>query len=205
MGDTLKANGATFDTTVSNLNEARAARPGQYTLFLYRNSEPFLSVPLPEGDSFDFSFPDLGSARYRLQVQRLVVGAASIEAVSSPIYLEPAPGEPPPPPGDCMTNLRGTDGDDRFTGTPESDSFRGGRGADRVKGSGGDDCLRGGGGRDRVRGGPGEDDLRGGPGADRIRAADGARDLVSCGRGKRDRARVDEMDRVGTSCETVSE
>ncbi|MDQ3729578.1 MAG: CehA/McbA family metallohydrolase [Actinomycetota bacterium] len=204
MGDTVEANGATFDATVKNLDEARAARPGQYTLFLYRNSQPFLSVPLPpSGDSFEFSFPDLGSARYRLQVQRLVAGTASIEAVSSPIYLEPAPGEPPPPPGDCTTNLRGTDGDDRFTGTPGSDSFRGGRGADRMKGAGGDDCLRGGGGRDRIGGGPGEDELRGGPGADRIRAADGAPDQVNCGRGKRDRARVDETDRVNTNCEKV--
>jgi len=207
MGDTIKADEATFNASVLNLNEARTARPGVYTLFLYRNGAPFLTVPLPAtGDRFDFSFPSLGAARYRLQVQRLVVGAASIEAVSSPIYLEPAEGEPPPPPPeDCARTVRGTAGADRFTGTPESDSFRGGRGPDEIKGKGANDCLRGGRGRDRVRGGPGSDLLLSGGGNDTVNAADGEADQVRCGTGRRDRVLHDELDAVAGSCEKSKE
>lgn len=210
MGDTIKADEATFNASVLNLNAARTARPGVYTLFLYRNGAPFLTVPLPgAGDRFDFSFPSLGPARYRLQVQRLVAGAASIEAVSSPIYNEPAESEPPPPPPpapeDCATTVRGTDGADRFAGTVGSDHFRGGRGADRIKGRSGDDCLYGGRGRDRLGGGSGEDVLRSGRGRDYVNAADGEADRVRCGKGRKDRARVDELDTVARSCERVRE
>jgi len=202
MGDTVKAAEVSFTAGVLNLNEAREARPGVYTLFLYRDGAPFLSVPLPQsGNSFDFSFPSLGPARYRLQVQRLIAGAASIEAVSSPIYVEPEDGDPPPPPADCATTIRGTAGDERFTGTPGSDSFRGRRGADRIKGGDGDDCLYGGRGRDRLVGGPGEDLLTGGGGADRVRAADGEADSIRCGTGRRDRVRFDTLDDVAPDCE----
>jgi len=202
MGDTVKADEVSFTAGVLNLNEARAARAGLYTLYLYRDGTPFLAVPLPQsGDGFEFSFPSLGPARYRLQVQRMASGAASIEAVSSPIYVEPEEGDPPPPAADCATTVRGTAGDDRFIGTDASDSFRGRRGADRIKGRGGDDCLYGGRGRDRLVGGAGEDLLRGGRGADRLRAVDGEADRLRCGPGRKDRARFDEFDSVARSCE----
>jgi hypothetical protein len=89
MGDTLRAEGAEFTARVLGLERAMAARPGAYTLFLIRNGLPFLAAPIPPGsDEFEFSFSGIGPARYRLQVQRLATGVASIEAVSSPIYLE---------------------------------------------------------------------------------------------------------------------
>jgi hypothetical protein len=204
MGDTVKAASAEFTAGVSNLNEARAARPGAYALVLYRNDASFLTVPLPpSGDDVEVSFPSLGFARYRLQVQRFASGAASIEAVSSPIYLEPAGEEPPPPPGRCSTTVRGTSGSDQFMGTRGSDSFRGKGGADRATGKAGQDCLNGGRGPDWIAGGPGEDSLRGGRGRDRVNSADGEADRVVCGAGRADRARVDQLDDVSRSCDRI--
>jgi hypothetical protein len=93
MGDTVHADPTevvTFNAKVLNMDEARAARPGDYELFILRNGLPYLAVPIPPiGDEFEFPFPSAGPpARYRLQVQR----NTSIEAVSSPIYVEPLDG-----------------------------------------------------------------------------------------------------------------
>lgn len=204
MGDTLEGDSAAFHARVSNLDEARAARTGQYTLFVFRNGEPFLGVPIPAGDSFEFSFPSVGSARYRLQVQRLLNGAASIEAVSSPIYLEPDENGPPPPPGgDCEVTVKGTNGDDSFDGTDESDAFRGKGGADRIDGRGANDCLFGGRGRDVIKGSAGEDILVGGGASDRIHSRDGEPDEVRCGQGRRDRVKADAIDSIAAGCERV--
>ena len=205
MGDTVQTDQATLRANVLNLDRAQAARPGSYTLFLYRNRMPLLAIPIPTGqEKFEYSFPSLGPARYRLQVQRLVSGVASIEAVSSPIYIEPAGGPPTGSPEEnCTLVVRGTASDDTFRGTSESDAFRGRRGADKVLGRGGDDCLSGGRNRDRLRGGPGADKLRGGGGSDRIQSLDGSRDVVRCGTGRRDRASVDPVDRVAGNCERV--
>jgi hypothetical protein len=93
MGDTVHA-GPTdmvnFNAKVLNLDEARVARPGDYELFVLRNGLPYLTVPIPPiGDEFELPFASVGPpARYRLQVQR----GSSIEAVSSPIYVEPLDG-----------------------------------------------------------------------------------------------------------------
>jgi Ca2+-binding RTX toxin-like protein len=203
IGDTLQsATGfsATFTATVQNLDEARAARPGLYFVAVYRDALPVLTLPIaPSGDEFSFDFPALGYARYRLQVQR----EGAIETVSSPIYVEPVSGEPPPPPEHCKDApaIRLGDGDERFDGTPAPDRVAGRRGADRIRGADGDDCLSGGRGRDRVKGDAGEDVLRGGGGSDRIRAQDGEVDVVRCGTGQ-DRARVDSID-TATGCEKV--
>ena len=74
IGDTLESQtgfSATFNATVSNLDEARAARPGAYYVAVYRDALPVLTLPIPpSGDEFEFEFPALGYARYRLQVQR---------------------------------------------------------------------------------------------------------------------------------------
>jgi hypothetical protein len=67
-----------------------AARPGSYTLFVLKDGAPLLSVPVT-GDDFSFDFPEAGAGRYRLQLQR----ESAIEAVSSPIWVEP-PGYPRP-------------------------------------------------------------------------------------------------------------
>jgi hypothetical protein len=204
MGDTVKADAVSFSASVLNLDEARAARPGAYTLHVVRDGEPFLSVPLPpSGDRFDLDFPSVGPARYRLQVQRSAGGAGSIEAVSSPIYIEPAAGEPPPPLEDCATTVEGTHGRDQFTGTSGSERFRGRRGADRARGRGGNDCLHGARGRDRLAGGSGEDELGGGRGRDRLVADDGEADVLRCGRGT-DHAIHDELDTVARTCERAT-
>lgn len=105
--------------------------------------------------------------------------------------------------GDCGNRVQGTGRRDRLAGTQFSDRVRGGAGRDQLKGRRGEDCLAGQGGRDLLNGGPGRDELRGGKGNDRLRARDRERDLVSCGKGKRDRARVDRKDEVLKSCERV--
>ncbi|HYU61481.1 MAG TPA: CehA/McbA family metallohydrolase [Solirubrobacterales bacterium] len=98
MGDTVRADQVDFTATVKNLDEAMSVRPGAYTLFVVRNGLPFLSVPIPAGgDEFSFSFPSVGPSRYRLQVDRTATGVGSIEAVSSPIYVESPAGGPAPP------------------------------------------------------------------------------------------------------------
>ena len=57
-----------------------------------------LEVPITS-DDFSQAFPSFGTGRYRLQVMRLATGAASVENVSSPIYLEPTGvGRPIPTP-----------------------------------------------------------------------------------------------------------
>ena len=193
IGDTLEADSAEFTARVLNLDEARAARPGVWALRVVRDGLPFVAVPIPpSGDEFEFAFPSLGQARYRLQVERLITGGAAIEALSSPIYLGPddvgPPPPPPPPPADCATPLKGTSGADTFAGTDAGDDIRGGGGRDRISGADGDDCLRGGRGADRLREEPGGHDRRQ-PRRRRIKAADGEVDVVRCGRSRHEPGR----------------
>lgn len=110
-------------------------------------------------------------------------------------------------------NLRGGPGDDRLIGgaaNHQADRLDGGGGRDFLSGRGGNDTLLGGGGNDRLRGGGGTDVLRGGSGADALEARElrslgerTARDDVNCGSGRRDRALVDQSDRV-RRCERVT-
>jgi len=97
MGDTVQADSTTFSTRVMGAGPG-AARPGLYTLLLVKDGLPLLELPV-SSDDFSFDFPSLGPGRYRLQVMRLT-GVASIEAVSSPIYLESGGGPPPDTDGD---------------------------------------------------------------------------------------------------------
>jgi hypothetical protein len=204
MGDTLKSQtgfSATLHAEVHELEVTRQVRPGLLYAVVYRDALPLLVLPIPvTGDTFEFDIPTLGYARYRIQVQR----EGAIEALSSPIYVEPVSGEPPPP-ADCKDSpaLRLGDGDERFDGTPAPDRVAGRRGADRISGAAGDDCLSGGRGRDRIKGDAGEDVLRGGGGSDRIRAKDGEPDDVRCGSGRRDRARIDQDLDTESGCEGV--
>ena len=176
IGDTLpSATGfsATFSATVQNLDEARAARPGAYFVAVYRDALPVLTLPIPpSGDEFSFDFPALGYARYRLQVQR----EGAIEAISSPIWVEPASGEPPPPP----TRLQGRAGDPAWAMATSASTARRRPTASRAGaapiGSAARTATtasRAGRGRDRMKGDAGEDILKGGGGSDRIRAQDG--------------------------------
>jgi hypothetical protein len=92
MGDTV--HGAALDFTARVIGAGPgAARPGAYQLFVLKDGAPLLALPITS-DDFSFDFPSVGSGRYRLQVQR----GSAIEAVSSPIYLDP-PLAPYPRPG----------------------------------------------------------------------------------------------------------
>jgi uncharacterized repeat protein (TIGR01451 family) len=84
MGDTVHADSVNFSARVMGAGPS-APRPGDYVLFVFKDGEPILSAPITV-DDFTFSFPSVGPGRYRLQVQR----DSAIEAVSSPIYVEPA-------------------------------------------------------------------------------------------------------------------
>ncbi len=122
--------------------------------------------------------------------------------------------------GACANPLPGTARADVLTGAALGELVRAGAGNDRVRGGAGGDCLDGQRGNDvllgqagpdRLTGGPGADTLvggagrnvvKGGAGNDRVNAANGVRDLVDCGRGRRDAAKADRVDRL-RGCERV--
>ena len=126
---------------------------------------------------------------------------------------------------DCR--IFGTEGPDEISGTGLDDVIFGAGGNDRLDGSAGYDTIYGGDGNDVLIGGPGIDTIYGGPGADRLEgnlifggsgrdritvtgdypayvyALDDERDVISCGRSRRDVVYVDPRDRVGRSCERI--
>jgi CSLREA domain-containing protein len=120
-------------------------------------------------------------------------------AVSSTPIPAQQPAAPLKP---CSTRKTGTRRADVLRGTVGPDLIRGLGGNDRIKGLAGDDCIDGGPGNDVISGGSGKDKLLGGRGNDVIEAADRRKDTVDCGKGRRDRATVDRIDRV-TGCEKV--
>jgi uncharacterized repeat protein (TIGR01451 family) len=91
MGDTVRASSVGFTARVLGAGPS-APRPGPYVLLVFKDGQPFSATPV-EGDDFSLQFPSAGIGRYRLQLQRLS-GIGAIEAVSSPIYLDPT--SPPP-------------------------------------------------------------------------------------------------------------
>jgi len=95
--------------------------------------------------------------------------------------------------GRCANLFLGTAADDHLSGTAEGD---------RIKGLGGDDSLEGRAGRDCLAGGGGVNTYRAGRGNDRVVASNRTKELIECGRGKDDRAIVDENDIVA-GCEHV--
>jgi hypothetical protein len=98
--------------------------------------------------------------------------------------------------------LGGDAGNDRVGGGSGNDTIAGGSGKDRLGGDAGNDRLSGGSGNDTIAGGAGKNRLSGGPGNDVLRARNRKRDTVSCGAGRRDRARIDRFDRV-SGCERI--
>ena len=110
---------------------------------------------------------------------------------SSPAILEGGPGNDALS-GKNQQTLRGNSGNDRLTGSADSDFMNGGSGRDLLLGKAGGDQMQGGPGRDRILGGKGQDE---------IVSRDGSRDRVDCGRG-RDRLRADGRDRA-RRCERV--
>jgi len=64
--------------------------------------------------------------------------------------------------------IRGTSGDDRLRGTPDTDAIAGLGGDDRIIGGGGIDVICGGDGDDFITTGRGPDKIHGGPGDDKV-------------------------------------
>jgi hypothetical protein len=77
MGDTLHADRADFTARVIGGSPL-------HQLVVLRDGLPLLTVPVTSAD-FMLPFPALAPGRYRLQLQR----GTAIDALSSPIYLEP--------------------------------------------------------------------------------------------------------------------
>jgi Ca2+-binding RTX toxin-like protein len=125
-----------------------------------------------------------------------------------------------PSAGHCSNLFAGTAKADRLRGSAGSDRISGGRGRDRLFGLGGADCLSGGAGNDTLNGGKGNDTISGGAGNDHITAGPGRnkvsggagndvinvrnhrRDVVNCGKGRRDRVLADKVDKL-RGCERV--
>ena len=86
MGDTVRHSPVEFTARVTGAGfpGTDPAKPEPYALLVLRDGLPFLVAPVTE-DDFELSFQGLLPGRYRLQLQR----GTTIEAVSSPIYLEP--------------------------------------------------------------------------------------------------------------------
>ena len=114
-----------------------------------------------------------------------------------------AAGGPPSPSAACALGQAGGKTRDTLVGTDAGDALRAAGGDDRVRGLSGDDCLFGQAGADRLNGDGGRDKLRGGRGNDRLNAVDGEHDVVNCGGGKADRARIDRRDDRPAGCEHV--
>jgi Ca2+-binding RTX toxin-like protein len=105
--------------------------------------------------------------------------------------------------GDKRDNvLVGTNRADTIHGNIGADTLRGRRGPDKLYGDPGKDTIKGYRGADRIYGGDGQDLQRGGRGNDRIITAGLQADVVNCGRGRDDFARVDPSDTV-KGCERV--
>lgn len=120
----------------------------------------------------------------------------------------------------CSNVFAGTAKADRIRGSSGSDRISGGRGRDKLFGLAGSDCISGGAGNDVISGGKGNDRLSGGAGNDHITAGPGRnkvsggsgndvinvrnhrRDIVNCGKGRKDRVVADRVDKL-RGCERV--
>jgi plastocyanin len=104
--------------------------------------------------------------------------------------------------GDGNDNLDGGAGNDTLKGGNGNDTLTGGTGNDRLLGGSGKDKLIGGPGNDTLIGGPGKDSFSGGSGNDKIDAKDGIAEIVNCGAGTKDSARLDHKDKP-KGCEKI--
>jgi Ca2+-binding RTX toxin-like protein len=99
--------------------------------------------------------------------------------------------------------VAGGAGNDTVEGNAAADRLNGNAGRDRMSGGSGNDRMSGGAGNDKINGNGGRNRLSGGGGNDRIAAVNGRRDTINCGRGRRDRVRVDRRD-LTRGCERVT-
>jgi Ca2+-binding RTX toxin-like protein len=100
---------------------------------------------------------------------------------------------------DCIS---GSAGNDVLSGGNGADTVSGGPGSDRITGGAGNDKLSGGSGNDTITAGPGSNKVSGGAGNDRINVRNHRRDVVNCGKGKKDRVIADKRDKL-RGCEIV--
>jgi CSLREA domain-containing protein len=112
------------------------------------------------------------------------IGAVEIPADPEVVVPpdQPAPVEPTPIPapatqlclGKQVILTKGSDADEKLTGTGVDDGILGGGGQDQIDGLSGDDCLFGQPGDDNVVGGPGDDNANGDTDDDTVKGDDGA-------------------------------
>ena len=162
--------------------------------------------------TYKLTTADLGHAIRVHQTQINPAGSSSADSAPTSSVVPSA--------GHCSNVFAGTAKADRISGSSGSDRISGGRGRDRLFGLGGADCLSGGAGNDILSGGKGNDTLSGGAGNDRITAGPGRnkvnggagndvinvrnhrRDVVNCGKGRKDRVIADRVDKL-RGCERV--
>jgi Tol biopolymer transport system component len=155
---------------------------------------------------------DIGRTVRVRQTQTNAIGTSVADSLTTAAVI--------PSKGHCSNRFAGTARADRIKGSAGSDRISGGRGKDRLSGLGGADCISGGAGNDVLSGGKGNDTLSGGAGNDTITAGPGSnrvsggagndrinvrnhrRDVVNCGKGKKDRVVADKRDKL-RGCELV--
>jgi Ca2+-binding RTX toxin-like protein len=162
--------------------------------------------------SYKLTSADLGHAIRVHEVDSNSIGSTSADSLPTAVVV--------PSSGHCSNRFAGTAKADRIKGSRGSDKITGGRGKDRLSGLAGADCISGGAGNDTLSGGKGNDTLSGGAGNDRITAGPGRnrvsggagndrinvrnhkRDVVNCGKGRKDRIVADKKDKL-RGCEKV--
>ncbi len=96
------------------------------------------------------------------------------------------------------------DGNDQLIGSEGDDTLVGSGGNDRLNGGAGNDTLVGGDGSDNLIGGKGKNRYDAGAGNDVVNARNKKKETVNCGKGRKDKAKVDKSDRV-RGCERVTD
>jgi hypothetical protein len=166
MGDVVRGEPVDFTARVLGAGAAAGAGAPARTLRVLKDGRPFRAVPVT-GRDLTYRFSSAGPGRYRLQLER----GTTIEALSSPIYVERAGGGGSGGRPECT-----------ITGTPRNDVLRGTPGRDVICAGAGNDVLRGGDGDDVLLGGEGNDVVAGGRGADRM-YGEGANDSLAAADG----------------------
>ncbi len=88
----MRASAAEMTARVLNLDEARAARSGTYMLLVVHDGNVAETATIPDGvDEFSYSFSAEQPGRYELRVIRVGAVALALEAIATPVWLEPRP------------------------------------------------------------------------------------------------------------------
>jgi hypothetical protein len=178
------------------------------------NAQGASCVPIP-GASASRAHASASTATYKLTSADLGQAIRLHEVDTNPLGSTSADSTPTtsvaPSKGHCSNRFAGTAKADRIKGSKGSDRINGGRGRDRLSGLAGADCINGAAGNDTLSGGNGNDTISagagknkvsGGAGNDKINVRNHRRDVVNCGKGKKDRVVADKVDRL-RGCEIV--